>query len=75
MNGEGRTMTRNYETICDPPPWAMAVPGYSFRRDQNGRTIARCVRCSAGFAVTEHNAAPVRYAMVMHREWVHGCGW
>jgi len=58
VNGEGRTMTRNYETICDPPPWATAVGGFSFRHDQNGRTIARCVRCCAGYALTEHRRGP-----------------
>ncbi len=32
----------NYETICDPIPGA-EIDGYTFRRDQNGTIIARCI--------------------------------
>jgi hypothetical protein len=41
----------NHETICNPIP-AADVPGFQFYRDQNGRTIARCVVCRVGFVVT-----------------------
>jgi hypothetical protein len=63
----------NYEIACNPIPSA-EVPGYTFRRDQNGCTIARCVACRVGFVVREGDAVEVRHAMRAHRDLSHGCG-
>jgi CRISPR/Cas system-associated protein Cas7 (RAMP superfamily) len=60
----------NYEVACNPIPGA-DVPGYKFRRDQNGTVIARCVACSVGFVVREGHAANVRRLMNVHQ--LHVC--
>src|SRR6478735_6490461 len=48
------------ETLCEKPHWAAAVDGYTFRRGQRGRIVARCGACKAAFTVTEANAEAVR---------------
>jgi hypothetical protein len=60
------------ETMCERPLWAAAVDGYTFRRDQHGRIVARCAVCKGGFTVTEANAEAVRGMMVIHRDGDHG---
>ena len=61
-------MTMTGETICDPPPWASAVEGFRYLRNQNGRFVARCVRCRVGFAITETSGEATWRAMVTHRD-------
>ena len=70
---ENGSWTLNYEIACNPIS-AADVPGYTFRRDQNGAVIARCTVCRVGFTVRETNGEAVRYAMAMHRDFSHGCG-
>ena len=60
------------ETLCERPLWAAAVDGYTFRRDQRGRLVARCGVCKGGFTVTEANAEAVRGMMIIHRDGAHG---
>jgi hypothetical protein len=55
------------ETLCEKPHWAAAVDGYTFRRGQRGRIVARCMVCKGGFTVTEANAEAVRGMMIIHR--------
>jgi hypothetical protein len=50
---------------------AADVPGFTFRRDQNGTVIARCVVCSVGFVVREDHADNVRRLMNVHQ--LHVC--
>ena len=54
----------DYETMCERPLWAAAVDGYTFRRDQRGRIVARCAVCKGAFTVTEANAEAVRGMMM-----------
>ena len=60
------------ETLCEKPHWAAAVDGYTFRRGQRGRIVARCAACKAAFTVTEANAEAVRGMMTIHRDGAHG---
>ena len=50
-------------TLCEKPHWAAAVDGYTFRRGERGRIVARCAACKAAFTVTEANAEAVRGMM------------
>src|SRR6478735_229914 len=58
----------DFETVCERPLWAAAVDGYTFRRDQHGRVVARCGVCEGGFTVTEANAEAARGMMIIHRD-------
>ena len=60
------------QTMCERPLWAAAVDGYTFRRDQHGRVVARCEVCKGGFTVTEANAEAARGMMIIHRDGAHG---
>ena len=62
----------DFETVCERPLWAAAVDGYTFRRDQHGRLVARCGVCKGGFTVTEANAEAARGMMIIHRDGAHG---
>ena len=68
-------MTRNFEVLCDAPPFATAVNGYGYFRDQSGRFVARCVRCRVGFAITETSGEATYRAMVTHRDGGVRCEW
>ena len=60
------------ETLCEKPHWAAAVDGYTFRRGQRGRIVARCAACKGGFTITEANAEAVRGMTIIHRDGAHG---
>jgi hypothetical protein len=55
---------------CRPNP-AADVPGFQFYHDQYGPIIARCLHCRIGLAVTNENAAAVKWAMIVHLQYAH----
>jgi hypothetical protein len=61
---------RNYEVRCHPIP-AANIPGFQFYRDQYGTMIARCLHSRVGFTVREDNAGAVKWAMIVHLQYVH----
>lgn len=67
-------MTKEFQTLCDPPPNFTRVNGFNFYRVPNGGVSARCVWCITTFDAEEANPAKLRRTMVAHQNVVHGRG-